>query len=105
MDTHTTTEKDLSEVFGLDELSETERETYLAEVGTTLFESALLTFMLTLSEGERTDFEAFLSTAGEGSELMEKLVEAYPGFADELNAEIVRFRAEAVKLLDPESNN
>jgi hypothetical protein len=94
-------EKDLSELFGLEALSEEEQAEFITSIGTTLFQSALLTFTLSLEAGEREAFEEFLSEAGEGEELMEKLVLEYPAFAEELNAEITRFRTRAAELLQP----
>ena len=94
--------KDLSAIFGLDELSEEEREDFLADIGTTLMESAVLSFMVSLDEAGQAAFETFLGTAGEGEELMAALADRYPEFMTILEAEIVRFRAEAQALLGTE---
>lgn len=95
-------EKDLSELLGIDALSEEEQVDFIASIGTTLFQSALLTFTLSLDGGEREAFDDFLANAGEGEELMENIIMQYPAFSEELNAEITRFRMEASKMLDPE---
>lgn len=96
-------EKDLSELFGLEALSDEEQAEFVASIGTTLFQSALLTFTLALDGSEREAFEVFVAESGEGEALMENIILNYPAFANELNAEISRFRGEAVKILDPES--
>ncbi|MBY0310104.1 hypothetical protein K2Q16_03095 [Patescibacteria group bacterium] len=97
-----TTEQDLTELFGLDTLSEEEQADFIASIGTTLFQSALLTFTLSLSDAERDAFEVFVAGAGEGEELMENIALHYPAFSEELNVEITRFRENALMLMDPE---
>ncbi len=91
--------RSIHDVLGLSNLSDEEREVFLAEVGETVIESALLKFTLDLGEQEHGAFETFLAEAGVGEELMMALIEKYPAFADTLASEMQRFRDEAVEVL------
>lgn len=91
--------EDLSALFGLEELPEEERETFLADIGSTLLEGAVLNFLLTLDEAGQQRFQLFLARAGEGEMLLEALAREYPEFVTVLDAEMMRFREEAKRVL------
>lgn len=94
---------DISSLFGLNELSEDERQEFLDEIGGVILESAVLNFLLTLDEAEHAQFQEFLSTAGEGESLLEALATTYPGFVAVLETEISKFREEAQSTLGNEA--
>jgi len=99
MDTSPTDPKDLSNLLGLDELNEAERADFIDDIGGVIIESAVLNFLLTLSEAEHVAFQEFLATAGAGEELLEAIATKYPSFLDVLEVEIAKFRGEAAAVL------
>lgn len=98
---HTTIlEKDMSELFAFNELSQEERAELLDGIGATIMESAVLRFITEREEDEVARFETFLEEYAENTEMLTKLGESFPQFVDILEEEVRAFKEEAVAILE-----
>lgn len=99
MDTQELLEKNIGQLFGLEELPEKEKGAMLDEIGSVVMESALLQLVSGLTEERAQELEALIEKSTEPKELLETFVSTFPEFEDLLTEEMVAFKEEAVAIL------
>lgn len=92
-------QKDISDVLGLEALSEEERVVFLSNIGDVIMESALLRLVADLSPDQQAALEQFLESEPDGETLMKHLLEHHKAFESLLEEEIIAFKEDAVAVL------
>ncbi len=80
--------------FGLNDYTGEEGQLFMEEVGTLVFQSALMKYLAIESEKTAREFEIFISLNIRSDEFMENLCTKYPLFNEMLNSEMNAFRSE-----------
>jgi len=92
-------ERDLSELFGLGEMRDEEKVSFLDDIGSMIMESATLRFMVEADEQVVSQFEQQLEALAEKEDAFEILLKTFPRYAEILEEEIVAFKTEAAAVL------
>ncbi|MEX0931081.1 MAG: hypothetical protein WDZ68_02175 [Candidatus Paceibacterota bacterium] len=95
-------EKNISSLFGFEELSEEQKAELLNDVGMTIIESTSLRFVTEIDEAETARFEEILTKNAETDEMLKTIIETFPRFAEILEEEITAFKTEAAAVLETE---
>ena len=90
---------DLSDLLGLQELTELERYAYLSDIGETIFEGAIQRLIKDMSEEKLDAFNAFLDSEPEPEKMYEYLSQHHPEFDTYFQEEVVSFKRDAIDLL------
>lgn len=85
---------DLANLFILDNFEGQAQDVYMEELGTLVFQSALMQYIATQSEDEAKIFESFVNQNIESESFLEILFSEYPLFEKFLTAEMQAFQAE-----------
>jgi hypothetical protein len=90
---NTTTQKtyDLSNLFVFDDYEGDIQKTFLEEVGTLVFQSALMRYLAEHTDSEGDTFENFIQSHVASETFVEELCGGYPEFEELLNAEMQSF--------------
>lgn len=86
----------LSNLFVLDNFDGEMQQSFIAEVGTLVFQSALMKYLSGVEESESADFELFLSNNAEAETFIDILCAEYPDFEEILSGEIKSFQSEFI---------
>lgn len=92
-------ERDITKLFGFDELSDDEKRTLLDDLGSTLIESATLRFVVESEEEQVEAFENTIDQHKDADDMLVKIIEAFPRFGELLQEEVASFKKEAVEVL------
>lgn len=92
-------EKDLSELFGLEDMSNEEKAEFLDDIGSMIMESATLRFMVEAEEDVVVQFEKKLEELADRDDAFETLLNSFPKYAAVLEEEIAAFKTEAAEVL------
>ena len=71
---------------------------FTEEVGTLIFQSALMKYLVTESEEVTREFETYINLQIGSESFIENLCTKYPGFAEILNFEMRAFKSELESL-------
>ncbi len=85
---------DLANLFILDNFEGQAQDAYMEEIGTLVFQSALMQYIATHSDDEAKIFESFVNQNIESESFLEILFLKYPLFEKFLTAEMQAFQAE-----------
>lgn len=85
---------DLANLFILDNFEGQAQDVYMEEIGTLVFQSALMQYIATQSEDDAKIFESFVNQNIESESFLEILFSKYPLFEKFLTAEMQAFQAE-----------
>lgn len=85
---------DLANLFILDNFEGQAQDVYMEEIGTLVFQSALMQYIATHSDDEAKIFESFVNQNIESESFLEILFSKYPLFEKFLTAEMQAFQAE-----------
>ncbi len=85
---------DLTNLFILDNFEGQAQDVYMEEIGTLVFQSALMQYIATQSEDDAKIFESFVNQNIESESFLEILFSEYPLFEKFLTAEMQAFQAE-----------
>lgn len=90
---NTTTQKkyDLSNLFVFSDYEGDVQKTFLEEVGTLVFQSALMRYLAEHTYNEAETFENFIQSHVASETFVEELCSDYPDFEELLNAEMRSF--------------
>ena len=96
----TNTTQDESEVVDsvAPDTGEAEEQIFAEEVGTLVFQSALMRYLQTIEDSEATAFESFVETHVMSDTFMDELCAEYPDFKNFLTDEMAAFIEEAKSL-------
>jgi len=83
-----------SQVAVAGDLSDTEQEALVEEVGTVIFKSTVLRYLSTISDEDALVFEAFVEVYSESEDFIDKLSVQYPEFKILLDEEMEAFQKE-----------
>jgi hypothetical protein len=72
--------------------SQVEEQEFINEVGTLVFQSAIMVFLATEGESKAEEFEDFVNKNVESNHFMEDLCEHYPEFEKILQEEMLAFQ-------------
>lgn len=92
-------QQDMSQLLGLETLSEVEQAAFLAQVGELVIESALLRLVADLNSDQEAAINHYLETNPEPEVFMEYLVKHHATFEKILEEEVIAFREECVAVL------
>jgi hypothetical protein len=95
MTTATTNKQTL---FSLEDLSGEAQHDFMEEVGTLVFQSALMRYLQGTDESKSDDFEKFVESHVGSESFMDELCTAYPDFEEILKNEMQAFVEEAQTL-------
>lgn len=93
-----TIQNDIEEILGLRDMSEEEQGSFLHRVGELIIESAVLKYVVSLSDEDRFTFDVWLEAYHHDERLLEVACETYPLFAETLTNEMDVFQSEAKRL-------
>jgi hypothetical protein len=82
----------------LDELEGEEQQVFLEEVGTLVFQSALMRYLQVTEAGEAAAFETFVDAHVASESFMDELCAEYPEFRSLLTDEMAAFREDVNSL-------
>jgi len=85
---------DLTNLFVFDNYEGEEQKTFMEEIGTLVFQSALMIYLVDLPEAQAEEFENFIRENIDSESFMEDLCVAYPTFATTLSLEMKAFCTE-----------
>lgn len=85
---------DLANLFILDNFEGQAQDVYMEEIGTLVFQSALMQYMATQSDDDAKIFESFINENIESESFLEILFSEYPLFEKFLTAEMQAFQSE-----------
>lgn len=94
--TNTTQRRDLSNLFVFANPEGEEQQVFLEEVGTLVFQSALMQFIFISDDVQAEAFENFINNNVGSDSFMEELCAEYPEFEIILVAEMKAFQTEAI---------
>ena len=86
---------EIIKTLGIEELTPDAQAAFLAEIGDTILETALVRFSAILSEPQHIALQDYLETEPEPDVLLQHLVEHYQEFKNILEAVAEEFRADA----------
>lgn len=89
----------LSEAFSLEEMSKSERDTFLERVGSIIIDSAVGRLLFSLTEAQVAHLELHLESSLENSDVFTYLLKEYPNFEKMVEEEVVALQTEAVKIV------
>ncbi len=92
MNITTPTLSQLKKSLGLTDIVDAEIESLLETSAETVFETAMLRFLSTLSEWEQESFETWIELHGGDSGVFTELVTLYPNFSKHLTEEILQLQ-------------
>lgn len=95
---HSILEHDLAETVGIDVLEPAEQATFIAQIGETILDKALLRLVASLSDEQGSALAHYLEDAPPADVLMKHLFDQYPEFESILIEEIAAFKEETVAL-------
>lgn len=91
-------EQDISKLLGIDDMPEAEQALFLNDVGSLLLEGALMKFVLTLTDKEQAELDAWIEEPP-SEQLLPDLLKKFPKFEEFLTEEIKNFKADAIRIL------
>lgn len=91
--------QNIADVLGISDLSLEEQAAFLSEVGDVIFETSLVRLVSLLSEEQQQALDQYLETQPEPDVLLAHLLEHHPDFASILDAVVVEFKEDALKVL------
>jgi len=97
--TQTLLQKDISDMLGMNGLSETEQAVFQEKIGDAVMESALLRLVADLNADQEAALEQYLEEEPDPEELMRHLVEHHADFETILTEEIAAFKEEVLAVL------
>lgn len=77
----------------------TEEETYAEELGTIVFQSALMQYLVSEDEAQATAFNAFIEAHVETDSFLEDLCNEYPEFEKLLRQEMLLLQKELAEIV------
>jgi hypothetical protein len=89
-----TTQNNTTSGFVLVDYTGEENQLFIEEVGTLVFQSALMKYLAIESEKTAREFETFINLNIGSDDFMESLCTSYPLFNEMLNTEMNAFRSE-----------
>lgn len=95
---HAMLTQDISKEIGLDVLTPPEQESFVAEIGQTILDGALMRLVAGLSDEQGTALAHYLEDEPTAEILLKHLFDHYPQFEEILTEEIVAFKEETVAL-------
>jgi hypothetical protein len=95
---HHLLEQDISETVGLRVLTPPEQDAYIAQIGETILDAALLRLVVGLSEEQGSALAYYLEDEPPTEVLLTHLFDQYPQFETILIEEIIAFKEETVAL-------
>jgi len=95
---HNLLAQDISSDIGLDVLTPPEQDTFIAQIGETILDSALLRLVAGLNDEQGGALAYYLEDEPPAEVLMKHLFDHYPQFEELLTEEIVAFKEESVAL-------
>lgn len=81
----------IKESLGLDTMSESEQQTFLAEMQALIFEASILRYVSAIDEDEQSVFFSWLQTHQNETSMWEKLSQKFPQFSNIFAEEVQRF--------------
>ena len=94
--TNTTQNNILADLFVFDNPEGEEQQAFLEEVGTLVFQSALMQYIFANDEKKVSEFEMFISDNVGTDSFMDSLCAEYPDFEKILRDEIIAFQTEKI---------
>lgn len=91
-------EQNLSEAFSLEAMPETERDSFLEEVGEVVLRRAISEFISLLDDEEQTKFQTFVERNVGDVLFFNRLLEEYPTFMPIFEGVILQFKFEVIEL-------
>jgi len=88
----------LPNLFDFDETKTEEAEKFLEEVGTLVFQSALMRYLAAHTDTEATTFENYVEEHVAQSSFMDDLCAEYPEFENYLKEEMIAFASDVQSL-------
>lgn len=88
------TQNNITSDFVLVDYTGEENQLFMEEVGTLVFQSALMKYLAIESEKNAREFETFINLNIGSDKFMENLCTSYPLFNEMLNTEMTSFRSE-----------
>lgn len=98
-DTNDILERDLSALFGLNEMSDEEKVALLDDIGSVVLESAILRLVAGMDEGEAAAFDTFVESHSGSETFIEDTIKTYPSLEALITEEVVAFKEDATKVL------
>jgi hypothetical protein len=93
-------QKSIEEILGLNDMSNAERQMFLESVGALIIESAVLKYVVGISEQARSTFGEWLENNQYKRTFFEQAFQNHPEFADVLAEEMQSFQSETFQLFD-----
>ncbi len=91
--------KDLTSLFGLDEMSPIDQDTFLEDIGSLVIESVITKLAVEMNDLEMEELHNLITSTVGSDDMLEKLEEKYPQVNDLFKKEILAFKKEAVSVL------
>lgn len=95
---HNLLEHDISSNIGVNALEPAEQDAFIAQLGESILDSALLRLVADLNTEQATALEYYLEDAPPAEVLIKHLFDQYPQFEAILTEEIVAFKEESLAL-------
>ena len=89
----------LTEAFQLDKMSEAERDAFMVQAGGVIFDAAIGRLLLSLNEEEAKQFESYVDSIDDNTDLIKHLFETYQNFEKILQEEAGALKAEAERVV------
>jgi len=98
-------QNNLEDLFHFSDMSEEERVTFLANIGSLVLESAILRFLTESDEDTADHFSHMVDTYADKNDLPAILAASFPLFGAILEEETESFRSDVKKVLGNRENN
>lgn len=90
---------DIGQLLGLNDMEDMEQQVFLQNVGQVITESAVLRYVVSVSDKARIEFEVWLEANQYEDDLLILACDEYPDFAELLAEEMEAFKKDASRLL------
>jgi hypothetical protein len=96
---HVTLQTNIAEVLGVTTLSQEEQESFLADIGDIMLETASVRLLSILDDAQQTALEAYLDSKPDGAVLLQHLLEHYKQFENILEEVVLEFKEDALAVM------
>lgn len=87
---------DITKLFTFNDFAGGEQQVFLADVGTLIFQSALMRYLALYPDSEVEEFENFIASNVNSDSFLDALCLEYPRFEELLVAEMIAFKSEII---------
>lgn len=91
--------KDISDLFGLEDAPQEEKEAMLAEIGDVILESSLLRLSTELNEEQSAALEHYLEANDDSETILKYLLTQHTEFQKIFEEEVLAFKEDAIAVL------